>query len=536
MRLDVDLGFDAVPGRTFGPGEATALDLHRLAGALRTPQDLIRLVRARRYDELRVREGSLPLSTVQAAALLSLLAVRTRRIVIDDRAMGRGAFARHALGRATVAVPSELVHSARLSRRVVKAGRRRYHLPPAADAPTRAVYLRVDPTLKWLGTQVGGAATHTSGVINGLVDNGVAVDVLAAERPLATERASFTEVPVRRILQLIRGLTYTDYGEALLAAADGRPCDFVYQRYQLGSDAGLELARRLSVPLVLEFNGSEIWVERHWGSGSLRLAGPLEQLERRNLHEASLVVVVSEPLRQYVLGQGVPPDRVLVNPNGVDVDALAPYRSGTPGQWRARLGLPEAPTIGFIGTFGLWHGVKLLPALIDAVPEARWILVGDGGLMAEVRSELETRGGLDRTLLPGVVEHERALELLACCDVCVSPHVPNPDGTPFFGSPTKLFEYMGLRKPIVASDLDQIGEVIVNERSGLLVAPGDVNAAAAAIRRLLGDPPLRERLAAGALERATADYSWTAHVGRILAALRGGSATMRHDSIVSLTP
>jgi glycosyltransferase involved in cell wall biosynthesis len=536
MRLDVDLGFDAVPGRPLGPGDAATLDLHQLAGALRTPRTLGRILRARSYDELRVREGPLPLSTVQAAALVSLLAVPTGRVVVDDRRMGRTSFAGHALARAAAAVPSETVHSMRLARRVVRSGRRGYHLPRSTATPTRAVYLRVDPTLKWLGAQVGGAATHTSGVINGLIDNGVAVHVLAPERPLATERASFTEVPVRRILQLIRGLTYTDYGEALLIAADHPSCDFVYQRYQLGSDAGLELASRLGVPLVLEFNGSEIWVERHWGSGNLRLAGPLEQLERRNLHDASLVVVVSEPLRQYVLAQGVPPDRVLVNPNGVDVDALATYRVGTPADWRARLGLQEAPTIGFIGTFGLWHGVRLLPALIDAVADARWILVGDGGLMAEVRGEIARRGGLERTLLTGVVDHARALELLACCDVCVSPHVPNPDGTPFFGSPTKLFEYMGLRKPIVASDLDQIGEVIVTERSGLLVPPGDVDAAAAAIRRLLADERLRERLATRAFERATAHYSWTAHASRILAALRAGSVTSERESIVSLTP
>jgi glycosyltransferase involved in cell wall biosynthesis len=97
--------------------------------------------------------------------------------------------------------------------------------------------------------------------------------------------------------------------------------------------------------------------------------------------------------------------------------------------------------------------------------------------------------------------------------------VPNPDGTPFFGSPTKLFEYMGLRKAIVASDLDQIGEVIEHERSGLLVSPGDVEATAASVRRLLEDPPLRGRLAAAALERVTRQYSWNEHARRILSAL-----------------
>jgi glycosyltransferase involved in cell wall biosynthesis len=121
--------------------------------------------------------------------------------------------------------------------------------------------------------------------------------------------------------------------------------------------------------------------------------------------------------------------------------------------------------------------------------------------------------------MSGLVPHGRALELLSACDVCVSPHVPNSDGSRFFGSPTKLFEYMGLGKAIVASDLEQIGTVIESERSGLLHPPGDIDMAAAAIERLLGEAALRERLGAAALARARERYSWTAHVRRILDAL-----------------
>ena len=479
------------------------------------------MLRDRPYEEMRVREGSLRFSAVQAAALLALLLVRTRRIRIGERSTGRVGLARHALGRCLRAGPGELGLSVILARRVTRAAQRRYGLVSHVQAPRRALYLRVDPSLRWLGVQVGGAATHTSGVINGLIDNGVAVEVLAVEPPLGTERATFTEVPVTRVLHLIRGLTYTAYTNELLAAAGGRPADFVYQRYQLGSNAGLELARRLGVPLVLEFNGSEIWVQRNWMSGNVRLERPLAELEARNLREASLVVVVSRPLRDSVVAQGVAEDRVLINPNGVDVDALEPYRLQTPAQWRARLGQPEKPTVGFIGTFGLWHGVRLLPAMIEAVPEARFILIGDGGLMADVRAEIAARDVSDRVLLTGVLERARALELLAGCDVCVSPHVPNPDGSPFFGSPTKLFEYMGLGKPIVASDLDQIGEVIEDEQTGLLCAPGDVPAAAAAVERLLSDEALRARLGAAALSKAAREYTWKAHARRILEALAG---------------
>ena len=159
-------------------------------------------------------------------------------------------------------------------------------------------------------------------------------------------------------------------------------------------------------------------------------------------------------------------------------------RARAPGRRVAPSPRPaEAPTVGFIGTFGLWHGVRVLPEIIAGVASARddvrWIIVGAGALFDEVRADIERRGLLDRVELTGVVPHERAVELLAACDVCVSPHVPNPDGTRFFGSPTKLFEYMGLGKAIVASDLEQIGEVIEHERTGLLCPPGDAEAAAA---------------------------------------------------------
>jgi glycosyltransferase involved in cell wall biosynthesis len=179
--------------------------------------------------------------------------------------------------------------------------------------------------------------------------------------------------------------------------------------------------------------------------------------------------------------------------------------------------------VGFIGTFGPWHGVLLLPELVAAVaagrPDARWIVIGGGWLHDEVCAEIERRGLADRVLLTGLIDHEDALRLLSASDVCVSPHVPNPDGSRFFGSPTKLFEYMGLGKAIVASDLEQIGEVIEDERTGLLSPPGDVDAAAAAIRRLLDDPELRTRLGNAALAEARERYSWTAHTRRILDAL-----------------
>jgi len=519
VRLDVDLAFDAAPGRTSSGVDTRALDLHTLAGALRSPRRLALLLRDQAYDDVYVHEGDLPRTALQAVCLVAIATARSSRFVVEERALGRPGFLFRALVRTAVAVPSELLRSTLLAQRLLRASRRPARLPKHAAETRKALYLRVDPSLRWLGMQVGGAATHTTGVINGFAENGVEVEVLAAERPVGTERARFVQVPARRVLHLIGSLTYADYGEDMVDAAAELSADFVYQRYQLGTDAGLSIARRLRVPLVLEFNGSELWIERHWRSGRTALGGVLGQVERRNLIDASLVVVVSEALREIALALGAAPERVLVNPNGVDLDALAPYRALSAARWRAHAGLPDSPTVGFIGTFGRWHGVTLLPALVEAVPEARWVIVGDGELFPKVKADIEARGLAERVVMTGVVERPQALELLSCADVFVSPHVRNEDATPFFGSPTKLFEYMGLQKPIVASDLDQIGQILEHERTALLCEPGDIDEAAAAIRRLLLDPVLRTRLAKAALELAGGHYTWKAHVRRILDAL-----------------
>ncbi len=466
------------------------------------------------------------LNGVQAGAVGLAALSRAGRYAIEDpqgtATFGQAAMLARAGATFATAFPNEAARALLARRRATAVAARDHALPRRPAGPIRSVtYLRSEASLRYMGAHVGGAAAHTAGVINGFVHAGVEVSVVAPERPAGIAAgATVIEAPPRRIFQLVHWGTLIDYSEQQASIALAHRADVVYQRYALGSYAGLELARRLGVPLILEFNGSEIWAEQQWGSGHVPFGDTLAALERRHLHDASLVVVVSEVLRDQLVEQGVDAERIIVNPNGVDVDALAPARAHPPAEWRRRLGRPDRPTVGFIGTFGLWHGVRVLPEIMARVAAARddvrWIIVGDGALFDEVRAEIERRGFAGLVELTGVVPRERAVELLAACDVCVSPHVHNPDGTRFFGSPTKLFEYMGLGKPIVASDLEQIGEVIEHEHTGLLCPPGDADAAAQAVLRLLGDDALRERVGAAALADAQSRWSWDAHARRIL--------------------
>ena len=87
-------------------------------------------------------------------------------------------------------------------------------------------------------------------------------------------------------------------------------------------------------------------------------------------------------------------------------------------------------------------------------------MIGDGPGLPDAKRIIEEAGLGAEAHFTGLVEQEEGPEYLAACDILASPHVPNADGSPFFGSPTKLFEYMAMGKAIVASNLDQIGETL----------------------------------------------------------------------------
>jgi glycosyltransferase involved in cell wall biosynthesis len=206
-----------------------------------------------------------------------------------------------------------------------------------------------------------------------------------------------------------------------------------------------------------------------------------------------------------------------VNPNGVDVERFRPGVGGA--DVRRELGIRDDKVVaGFVGTFGPWHGVEKLAEAIKLIPNerVRFLLVGSGSLHVEVEKRLEAEVASGRVIFTGAVGHERVPGLLDACDILVAPHVPLADGSEFFGSPTKIFEYMAMGKGIVASRLGQIGEVLVNEETALMVEPGDVGELMSAIMRLVESEDLRRSLGSKAREVAEREHTWTHNARRVL--------------------
>jgi glycosyltransferase involved in cell wall biosynthesis len=314
--------------------------------------------------------------------------------------------------------------------------------------------------------------------------------------------------------ELRRILYDQDLAAQLKRRFENHAPDFIYERASLYSTAGVLLARELERPLIVELN-SPLSVEqatyRATGLGDLAARAESWALER-----ADAVLAVSTPLRDYAISLGAEPDRVHVLPNGVDPELFKP---GEPDlEVRKRWGLDDDPVLGFVGGLRPWHGVEVLPALLDRLvsryPGLRLVIVGDGPLRGELEHELRERRLARSAVLTGSLPHEEVAALIHQFDVALAPY-SRPDHD-FYFSPLKLFEYMACGVPVVAAALGQIEEVVRDGETGLLYPPGQQDALLAACERLLSDPDLRQRLGRMAAKEIHNHYTWDRNSERVI--------------------
>jgi len=406
----------------------------------------------------------------------------------------------------------------------------------ASDDELKIAFIRATPGA---GTQVGGATSHINGFLDAARRHGAHIKVISNDRIAGLDelKTSLTLIEpepsgiTRAIFDLRNGMLFSDRAAREI---ERQAPDLIYQRYSRFSWAGVAASLGTGRTLFLEYNGSEVWMGKHWdGTGMPAL---LARCEKLNLAAAARVFVVSEVERRNLERVGVDPRKIVVNPNGVDVEKFRPNVGGT--RVRQELGVRADETlVGFVGTFGPWHGVVTLAEAITLMPadaRVRFLLIGGGTLRAEVERILKETATERRAILRGAVEHERVPALLDACDVLASPHVGMADGSEFFGSPTKLFEYMAMGKGIVASRLGQIAEVLRDDETALLVKPGDARQLSEAILRLANSPTLRERLGAAARREAHARYTWMHNAARILDAYRDAQKRSKRGELAEV--
>jgi glycosyltransferase involved in cell wall biosynthesis len=297
------------------------------------------------------------------------------------------------------------------------------------------------------------------------------------------------------------------------------PPGLIYQRHRPFLIAGLEAARERGVPLILEWNGSEVWTRRHWEqsrTGGRLLNHFLEPTERYIVSRADVIASISTEVSKMALQAGASAERVVMVPNAVDIDRIDRITRNL------RLAPVSRGKIGWVGSFGPWHGAEVLVrALVQLDEGIRVLMIGEGSHDQNCRQLAEELGIADRIEWTGALAHDEAVRRLAGCEVLAAPHLDMPD-RPFFGSPTKLFEYMALGRPIVASAVGQIGEVLQDGVTARLVSPDDATALATAIAEVLAAPDRGQALGSAARSEALAKHTWNHRAEAILERVGSG--------------
>jgi glycosyltransferase involved in cell wall biosynthesis/ubiquinone/menaquinone biosynthesis C-methylase UbiE len=416
----------------------------------------------------------------------------------------------------------------------------RQSLPPSAGSPLKGtgIYLRLD---FWARIMSGGSYGHTCYVAKELAavterlecfmaapyvlldEMGVPQHVLPPPADPSGENV-IVEASRHYFLRLRREI-----------AALPHPPAYIYERLVLGNFAGAMLSQSLSIPYIVEYNGSELSMRRSFDQSRYIHEDIYLRAEALAFEQATVISVVSAEVKASLVARGVPAEKVFVNPNGADLDAYAPPSESERRATRRELGFSDDDrVVGFSGTFGGWHGVDVLAAAIPricrTVPAATFLLIGDGPYKRLVDAAVaENRLG-DRVVSTGRVSQVEGARLLKACDIYVSPHSSHMVDSKFFGSPTKLFEYMAMAGGIVASDLEQIGEVMapalrpsgaerddlrVTDERGVLCQPGSVDEFVAGVTALVRKPALCQALGRNARQAVADHFSWKKHVARL---------------------
>ena len=223
-------------------------------------------------------------------------------------------------------------------------------------------------------------------------------------------------------------------------------------------------------------------------------------LSRWKYRQVDMFICVSEAIRDMLVADGVSVDRTVIVNEGIDLERVA---AAPPARLHEELWLPHhAPVVGNVAALvphkGQRHLVEAAALVVRQVPDARFVIAGEGELRAALERQIKDHHLEKHVMLlgfrPDVLSLHKAFDLFVMSSVTE-------------GLGTSLLDAMACEKPVVATNAGGIPEVVLEGTTGLLVPPRDHAAMAAAIVRLLKDPALRDRMGAAGLRVVREKFS-----------------------------
>lgn len=309
-------------------------------------------------------------------------------------------------------------------------------------------------------------------------------------------------------------LGYNLFGYQMLSKAirEIRP-DFIYDRYITFNASSILVGRHFKIPIILEVNAPLALERKNESDEKLYLNRAAHRLERWICANADKTIVVSSPLRDYLVSIGVPERKIIVLPNGVNLDTFKPIEKDK--NIVGKLGIPAHSTIiGFVGILRPWHGLDILidafAQLKEDLDKVHLLIVGDGPMRASIEKKINRLRIAHDVTITGRIAHSCISRYVNVIDIAVSPMAT------FYASPMKILEYMALKKPVIAPDTQNIRDIITDGFDGLLFSAGEVSALSSAMRMLVRDKDLQTSLADNARRKVEMERNWQENAKKIL--------------------
>ncbi len=281
----------------------------------------------------------------------------------------------------------------------------------------------------------------------------------------------------------------------------------------------LRAARRRGLPFVYEVR--DLWENASVDQGKFGELSPQYVVARAAegwlLRRADAVVTLCETLREELASRVDRPEGIAVVPNGVDTVRFTPRPAR--GDLRARWGLGGKTVIGYIGAFQLYEGLETLvaamPRILAEAPGAHLFLAGRGPAEAGLRAQVEAAGLGARVTFAGEIPHAEVVDIYPLLDLAVYPR--RLTRTTALTTALKPLEAMAMQRPVLASDVPAMRELVRPGETGMLFRAGDVDSLAERVAEALRDPGWCRTVAERARAWVERDRQWSA----IVSAYRG---------------
>ncbi|MDD3245357.1 MAG: glycosyltransferase family 4 protein [Methanosarcina sp.] len=299
----------------------------------------------------------------------------------------------------------------------------------------------------------------------------------------------------------------------LYSCITNRP-EILYLRQNSFPFFPIALCKILGIPSIVEVNGlvmDELKVNPDSKSFAYRVFSFLAlRSERFNYRYCDRIVSVTDKLKdELVRLYSVPAEKVLVINNGANTDLFKPMDQK---QARVKLKLDDSKKyVCFVGHLAAWQGVEFLiyssPFILEKFPDVRFLVVGDGVMRDKLLKIASEMGLSDKFTFTGRVPYENVPVYVNAADVCVAPFIMERNSKIGL-SALKTYEYLACGKPIVASSIPGVKDLIDLSGGGISVPPENPRELANAVVELISDQKAMDAMGKQGRKYVVENHSW----------------------------